>query len=769
MKDKKKFYWFLAITIFPFIIYLFLIFSKSTEKKSETELVTNINESIENDLIDIRHKYFNPNFKFSDKIIILDFDEDTLKANKLGTRKEYGRWPWRREAYKSLLEFINLGSPSLILFDIMFTEEFTTDDGVGDKVLGEVTRNFGNISHAVLFSNDVLYVNTQEEIRKSIPDFVRQNSMQKLDPVEFELKVFNNLDLPIKNIISSIDSKTKQLQTLNHLHSVSYFQDSDGVARRISLVFNYEDIYIPSLALKGYQSLYPVKEFKKNGSELILTSDEKITKIPLEKGRMRLNYYSEKEIENIPRLPVGDSILSYEVITGKRELKDKKGQVVQFNDMSQLDVNPADFAGRVVLVGTSAAATHDDKLTPYGSKPGVLLHAVGLSNLIEGHFLDLAPIYMEWIILLITIPVCVYLTFYFQAMILRTVLPILIFVGTTFLGLFLFKLNIHFPLSGFITTYPIALLGAIAYLSFTEGAERRKYSKVLSNMVDPSIVSEALNDLEALKKGGEKEITAFFSDVAGFSTISEQLSSADLAALLNEYLSAMTIILKQNKGTLDKYIGDAVVGIFSAPIHSDSHHLESAKASIDMIAKLADLKKYWSDNNLYIKDAQEMEVRIGLNTGVAKVGFMGTDALASYTMMGDTVNLAARLEAAGKDYGVNILISESTNVKIKDKFFTKKLDAVRVKGKTEPVNIYELIAVRGEESEKINKSSALYEEAFELHLQKKFDEAIKKFKESIEARGKKDKAANMLIDRCEEYKLSPPPENWDGAYTRTHK
>jgi adenylate cyclase len=288
-------------------------------------------------------------------------------------------------------------------------------------------------------------------------------------------------------------------------------------------------------------------------------------------------------------------------------------------------------------------------------------------------------------------------------------------------------------------------------------------------MVDPTIVSEALNDLEALKRGGEKEITAFFSDVAGFSTISEQLSSVDLAALLNEYLSAMTIILKENKGTLDKYIGDAIVGIFGAPIDRPNHFLEAAKASLEMIAKLEELKKYWKETNKYIPDAQEMNVRIGLNTGKAKVGFMGTDSLASYTMMGDTVNLAARLEAAGKDYGVSILISENTKVKIEKEFFTRELDAVRVKGKNEPVKIYELISTRSNVNPVIKEATELYEEAFRLYLNREWQKAIAKFQESKKVKGKKDKAVDMLLERCEFYLKNPPDETWDGVFTRTHK
>lgn len=299
--------------------------------------------------------------------------------------------------------------------------------------------------------------------------------------------------------------------------------------------------------------------------------------------------------------------------------------------------------------------------------------------------------------------------------------------------------------------------------------ERDKVKNILGNMVDPVVVKEAMIDLSALKRGSEKEITSFFSDVASFSTISEKLSSVELAALLNEYLSAMTIILKKHEGVLDKYIGDAIVGIFNAPVEVQDHSLAAARASIEMITKLQELREYWRKNNLYIPEAQSMNIRIGLNSGPAKVGFMGTDALASYTMMGDTVNLAARLEAAGKDYGVDILISESTNKQIEHEMFTKFLDLVRVKGKNEPVKIYQLIAKKVDTPKEILESTAIYQEAFELYLKREWDKSIAKFQESIQVKGKGDKAVDMLIDRCSYYKNSPPSVQWDGVFTRTHK
>jgi adenylate cyclase len=308
------------------------------------------------------------------------------------------------------------------------------------------------------------------------------------------------------------------------------------------------------------------------------------------------------------------------------------------------------------------------------------------------------------------------------------------------------------------------------FITMAKGLEEReKVKSILGSMIDPVVVQEAMIDLVALKRGSEKTITAFFSDVASFSTISEQLTSVELASLLNEYLSAMTIILQKRSGVLDKYIGDAIVGIFGAPVDVDNHSIKACHASIEMIAKLKDLRQYWKSNNLYSKEAQEMDVRIGLNTGPAKVGFMGTDNMGSFTMMGDTVNLAARLEAAGKDYGVNILISEMIKDNIGDNFFIRELDLVRVKGKNEPVKLFELISTSSDIPKNLSESTPMYEEAFKFYIKRDFTKAISLLNDSIKARGYKDKSAKMLIERCEEYIKTPPAVDWDGVYTRTHK
>ncbi|MDW8306489.1 MAG: adenylate/guanylate cyclase domain-containing protein [Leptospiraceae bacterium] len=299
--------------------------------------------------------------------------------------------------------------------------------------------------------------------------------------------------------------------------------------------------------------------------------------------------------------------------------------------------------------------------------------------------------------------------------------------------------------------------------------EREKIKGILGTMIDPVVVQEAMKDLAALKRGAEKEVTAFFSDVASFSTISEKLSPPQLASLLNEYLSEMTVILKKHGGVLDKYIGDAIVGIFNSPLDLEDHTYKAVLASLEMVARLKDLRQKWKEQDSYIPEVHEMKMRIGLNTGLAKVGLMGTDAISSYTMMGDTVNLAARLEAAAKDYGVYILISEAVYERIRERIFCRKLDLVRVKGKKNPVALYEVICKVGEESPQLQHFTKAYEEALELYFQRQWEVAARKFQDADKISGSKDLACQLLYERCQFYLENPPPPDWDGVYTRTTK
>ncbi len=740
MNIQRKLIWAALFVLVPFVYVALLDLAGTRER-------------LDNVFVDIRYRVANPGHRISDKIAIIDVDEESLQ--QLKDDELFGRWPWRRAAYTEVLDFaLYRAQARAVLFDILFVErsffQGPNAEFSDDEILASAGDYFPGIYHAINFRYDA----NAPRVPPPLPE-------PELLSKAWDVHVANEDIVPVFNRVAYPAGEIGH--RVSGLQSVTFAPDPDGISRRIRPLFGVGEAgnrkFYPTLALAGLDAVHGVRDVTYTENNLtIQTQDGSALEHPLQDGQMRLHYYSEEELERIPRLGVFAFLASMSLI--------EQG----VDDFSELAVDPTLLADRVVILGTSAAATHDTVTTPYGIAPGFMLHAILLSNLLEGHALHVLPGWLGYAMMIVLLPLTVACVLFFHNVVLRVILPVTVFLAVGLSAVVLFQYDIALPMAHVWLSMPPVFLASMALLSFTEGAEKRRYRRVLSNMVDPTIVGEALKDLEALKQGGEKEITAFFSDVAGFSTISEGLSSQALADLLNEYLSAMTLILKHHRGTLDKYIGDAVVGIFGAPIDQPEHFRDAARASLEMLERLEELKAYWKKNDLYIAEAQDMQVRIGLNTGTAKVGFMGTDDLASYTMMGDTVNLAARLEAAGKDYGVSCLISESTNALIKDEMLTRLLDAVVVKGKTKPVRIYELIGGRSTVTDQAVEAAAKFEAGFALYLQRDWDGAVRTLAEAERLRGQgPDRAVAMLVERCEFYRSAPPAEGWDGAFVRTHK
>ncbi|MDD2717848.1 MAG: adenylate/guanylate cyclase domain-containing protein [Candidatus Wallbacteria bacterium] len=298
---------------------------------------------------------------------------------------------------------------------------------------------------------------------------------------------------------------------------------------------------------------------------------------------------------------------------------------------------------------------------------------------------------------------------------------------------------------------------------FTEQKEKLKLRKVFANYVDTNVITELMKNPDKLKLGGEKRtITILFSDVAGFTTISEALGPEDLVSLLNEYLGTMADIVIESNGLLDKFIGDAVMAFWGAPVPMADHAKRTCQVALRMLKKLGELQKKWEEQKL-----PRIDIRIGINTGEVIVGNVGSSKRMNYTILGDSVNTAARLEPACKQYGVRTLISDNTMELVKDDFILREVDLVRVKGKFKPTGIYELIAEKSEAASMDLKYLDCFSEALALYKQMKWDEAIAKFHEVYEM--KHDKTSKIYIDRCEEFKKDPPSADWDGVYVMTTK
>jgi len=272
-----------------------------------------------------------------------------------------------------------------------------------------------------------------------------------------------------------------------------------------------------------------------------------------------------------------------------------------------------------------------------------------------------------------------------------------------------------------------------------------------------------LKNPEKLKLGGDrKELTILFSDIRGFTTISESLDPEGLVHLLNEYLTKMTDMVFKYDGTLDKYIGDAILAIYGAPLYDDDHPAKACYSALDMMEGLRELRKEWGARGMPLID-----IGIGINTGSMVAGNMGSQTRFDYTVMGDSVNLGSRLEGSNKEYGTHIVISEYTHHYVNDLFVSRQLDSVRVKGKRLPIKIFEVIS-RKDTFEGDLERVRIFEEGLGLYLNRQWRQAIQAF-EAVLGIEPTDTPSKIYIQRCTDYVKSPPPEDWDGVYTMSEK
>jgi adenylate cyclase len=301
----------------------------------------------------------------------------------------------------------------------------------------------------------------------------------------------------------------------------------------------------------------------------------------------------------------------------------------------------------------------------------------------------------------------------------------------------------------------------------TASREKAFLHNAFSRYLAPEVITDIINNPDKLNLGGEKrEMTAIFTDIQGFSTISEQLDPVHLVRLLNRYLTAMSNIIMENVGTIDKYEGDAIIAFFGAPVFRADHPALACRSALAMKAAEKELNKAVIEEGL---SPTPLFTRIGINSGEMVVGNMGAENKMDYTIMGNAVNLAARLEGVNKQYRTGgILISEYTREKIGDEFLLRRLDRVRVVGINTPLRLYELLGEWGTENEERKETIDEWEKAMDLYEQRKFKDALVIFK-SLMDNNPNDKVAELYATRCMEYTAYPPSENWDAVKNLTEK
>ena len=311
-----------------------------------------------------------------------------------------------------------------------------------------------------------------------------------------------------------------------------------------------------------------------------------------------------------------------------------------------------------------------------------------------------------------------------------------------------------------------AFLSSTSWVSIVEGREKRRIRGAFSKYVPPDIVAELVEHPERLKLGGEKrEITILFSDLAGFTTLSERLEPDVLVALLNEYLEAMSEVVFLEGGTLDKYIGDAVMAFWGAPRAQQDHALRACRAALAMQHRLDELNAMWRERD---PEWPLLRMRVGINSGEPVVGNIGGEQRFNYTTLGDAVNLAARLEPACKIYGVYTMIGEPTRAAAGDAIQVRELDVLAVYGKEEPVRVYELLGLAGVDLGHRSEAIALYEQGLETFRNRDFELAARYFEAALQV-DENDGAAALYLERCREFMLNPPPADWDFVERRRIK
>lgn len=427
---------------------------------------------------------------------------------------------------------------------------------------------------------------------------------------------------------------------------------------------------------------------------------------------------------------------------------------IPFVDLLKGTIPPETFEGSVVLVGVTANDLHDVVETPFGAMPGVEAHANALETMVGGEFLRPMP---PWA----AVPLLLLINFLVFLFILRIrstplliVLAASLWAGFNLFGLALFSYGIIYPALylnlGFLGS--VVLLTAFQYQS--ESREKRFIRKTFQYYLMPEVVNELIEHPEKIALGGERRnMTVLFSDLKDFTAISERLSPPDLTRLMNEYLTAMTDVIMEHRGMVDKYIGDAVMAFWGAPLENPEQADDACRAALGMSRRLKELNAAWREAG-----SPEFGMRIGIATGPVVAGNMGSRKRFNYTVMGDTVNLASRLESLNKAYGTECLVNEATkDAAASCAYLFRELDLVRVKGKQEPKKIYRLVTDESTSTEQ----ESLFSLGREAYAKGGWKAAGEHFTQALELG--EHGPSRELFRRVREF-MKRPPENWDGAY-----
>ncbi len=692
-------------------------------------------------LYDLKLRVFRPQ-SVDERVVIVDIDDKSLK--------EIGRWPWPREEIAKLTRnlFEQYGVAA-IGYDVVFSEP---DQSSGLPVLERLAK--GPLAGDGGFAASLAHIRPQLDYDGKLADALAGGPavlgyyFNFAPPVEINGQLPEPL-FPCAELVKQgvtprhavgYNANLKVLQ--ERADSAAFYNmeaDFDGVARRMPVLMEYGGQCYGSLAFMttraGMGSDAPKIRPARGHRPATLDLDGLLVPLDAE----------------------GQALVPYRAANAFA--------YVSASDVMRARAPSAGLEGRIVLIGSTAPGIMDLRVTPVSKVlPGVEIHASLISGILDGTVkwepsgvrgMELASVAIVGLLLAALLPVISPL---WSA--LATLLLSLLLTGGNFYAWAAWHAQL--PLAASL----LAVLGLfvlnMSYGFFVEARSKAQITKLFGQYIPPELVDEMAKDPARYSLRGESRVmTVLFSDIVSFTSFSEKLEAAQLAEMLNMYLSAMTRIVQEGRGTIDKYIGDAVMAFWGAPMSDERHARDAVLVALAMQKGLVELNP-----RLEAKGWPPVKIGVGVNTGRMSVGNMGSEFRMAYTVMADAVNLASRLEALTRQYGVGVLVGETTRADCPDLSF-QLIDHVRVKGKEVPVAVYEPLGVTAELSPERLKEAALFEAALADYQARGWDAAEIKLMQL--GKGKQRKLYQAYLDRVTHFRFNPPPADWDGVFTYTTK
>ncbi len=688
-----------------------------------------------------------------------------------------GRWPWPRAKLAALIDVLSRDGAKVIGFDIGFLEP---DENSQLTLLNQLSQKLKTLNgQRSQFADFIQERRQQADNDLALATAIKQSSatvvlgyffheektelgyrvdqnkidqyFERISNSKYPIVISKAQGGKIGDLLQGYAPESNLAMLTEAAASSGYFtlkNDRDGVIRWMPLLIQGREDFFPPLSLLcawHYLGKPPLMvTVGQDGVEEMRLGQQSL---PTDaKGRLLINYLGDandpNEVNVFPSFSISD-ILNRQVPMGT-------------------------FANKIVLVGATATGIYDLRSTPFRAVyPGLEIHATTIDNLLTQRFIT-QPQWAELYDLLVILAWGTAVGFIlprigaFKGFVFTAALGVLhVVIADVFFIYLRVWINIVYPLLALAAN--ATALTVYAYI--TEERERQKIKGAFEHYVAPEVVDELVKHPEKLNLGGERRVlTVLFTDLKGFTAISESTGSHELVELLNEYFSAMTNIVLRHQGTLDKFIGDSIMAFYGAPIERDNHPLMACYTAVDMSKKLRALQSEWETRNL-----PPLSMRIGIHTGEMIVGNIGSKDRFNYTVMGDAVNLASRLEGLNKAYGTTTLIGEDTARLVEQSCLLREVDMVQVVGKAQAVRIYELLD-RVEEPLPTAQAEAFtcYAAGLTAYRVRRWEEAGALFQQALTL-WPEDGPAFTMLARCRIYQHVPPPDDWNGVFEAVHK